>query len=99
MPDFQQAVDSGQSNQLALLSQQLTTLSNLVERNYRDTSELIRTNHADIKSDLQDHEQRIRSLEKTTEAISARVALTQILQTVFAVIASAIAATVGAIVK
>lgn len=52
-------------------------------------------NHAEIKAILSDHEDRIRALERSNTELSARLALSQILQATFTTIGSAVAAVLG----
>lgn len=52
-------------------------------------------NHSETKTMLQDHEARLRALEKSTTEINAKMTMQNIIQSSFTAIASTIAAVVG----
>ena len=85
-----------------VIDQKLQTIVTNIERNYRENKEHserlrdeIRSALDDIKKDISDHETRLRNLEKNTTEISTRLAVSQIIQTTFATVASAVAAIIG----
>ena len=91
----QETVNSVQSSQIALILQRLGQIEGKIDRNYDLNSQEFTRIHAE----LTDHENRIRDLERDTTAISARLTLSQIIQTTFAAVAAALAGAVGIFFK
>lgn len=76
--------DNDPSTQLALLVQEVRGLASATQ-----------SNHAEIKSILQDHETRIRFVEGKVTEISARQTMLTMIQSAFTTIAATVAALVG----
>lgn len=70
--------------QLALVIQKIDTLSRTTDNNHIEVCRLI-----------QDHEQRIRTLERQSTEINARTTMLALIQSAFTAIASGIAALLG----
>ena len=107
MPDsFQGAIDSNQNTELRIIIQRFEQITQEVKQNRQETRELfatlrgeMREGMARIEKQLEDHESRLRKVESNQTELSARVTMSQILQTTFATIVASIAAVVGAIFK
>ena len=91
---------------MALIAERLGNLTSLVQQNRNETRDLfnslrteMREGVARIERQAEDHEKRLRGLEDKQTELSARVTMSQILQTTFAMLSSAIAAVIGAVFK
>lgn len=77
-------LDNDVNTQLALVIQKLDALAITTSQN-----------HSETRAMLQDHEQRLRALEKSNTEISAKMTMANIVQSTFTAIASTVAAMVG----
>lgn len=100
------SIPTNEEQNTALIYQKLETIAENLERNNREARDGIERLRGEVKEAfasvlkrMDDHEGRLRELERTTGQLSARLAMTQIVQTTFTTIASAIAAVVGAVLK
>ena len=92
--------------EIKIISERLKVISDNIDRNYRENKEYAERLRGEIKADIEelkknigDHETRLRSLETSNTNLTARLAMSQIIQTTFTTIASAVAAVIGALVK